>query len=60
MEDASPTTALPMEWIRRQDIASLAFPSGTLKVFAGVFKEDLKRVADGEGEWNGGRRTDRE
>ena len=58
LEDASPATALPMKWIRRQDVASLAFPSGTLKVFAGVFKEDLKRVADGEGEWNGTRRAD--
>jgi hypothetical protein len=48
-----PRSALPMRWIRREDIAALAFPRGTLKIFDLVWAEKTSRAAESPGTWDG-------
>jgi A/G-specific adenine glycosylase len=48
-----PLSALPLRWIRREDIAALAFPKGTLKVFDLVWTEEALRAAESQGAWDG-------
>ena len=48
-----PRSALPMRWIRREDIAALAFPKGTMKIFNVVWTEEARRAAESPGTWDG-------
>ncbi len=45
-----PSSHLPSRWIRRGDIGALAFPKGTLKVFAAVWPEKAQ-AAEEPGRW---------
>lgn len=45
-----PSSHLPSRWIRHGDIGSLAFPKGTLKVFATVWPE-MAQAAEAPGRW---------
>ena len=47
----TPTTVLPFKWLRPEEIPSLTFPAGTLKIFERVFGEDLTRAADDPAAW---------
>jgi A/G-specific adenine glycosylase len=46
-----PFSKLPSQWIERREIGSLAFPKGTLKVFAKVWPPG-QRAAEAAAEWN--------
>ena len=48
-----PRSALPMRWIRREDMPALAFPKGTLKIFDVVWAEETRRAAESPGTWDG-------
>lgn len=48
-----PVSALPMRWIRREDISALVFPRGTLKIFDVVWTEEERRAAESAEVWDG-------
>ena len=48
-----PRSPLPMRWIRREEIAALAFPRGTSKIFDLVWAEETRRAAESPGTWDG-------
>jgi A/G-specific adenine glycosylase len=47
-----PRSALPLRWIRREDIPALAFPKGTLKIFDLVWAEQGRLAAESPGSWD--------
>lgn len=49
-----PVTALPLKWLRPEEIPSLAFPAGTLKIFKRVFGPRMERAAEEAGAWEPG------
>ena len=52
-----PESALPMRWIRREDISTLVFPKGTLKIFDAVWSQGARRAAESAGLWDGVERS---
>lgn len=49
---AEPASALPMRWIRREDLSTLVFPRGTLKIFDSVFDQEEERAAEPVPSWD--------